>query len=73
VANVDRPRARGALRPPDRTARSIRIGGRAARHLGLAVTERWAIQLVFDLPGLRSTGFFLELDGDRVVDACAVD
>jgi hypothetical protein len=35
--------------------------------------ERASLQLVFDLPGLKTTGFFLDFEGDRVVDGGAAD
>jgi len=31
------------------------------------------VQLTFDARGLRTTGYFLDFDGDRIVDAVAVD
>jgi len=33
----------------------------------------WGVQLTFDARGLRTTGYFLDFDGDRIVDAVAVD
>jgi hypothetical protein len=35
--------------------------------------DHWSAQFTFDAPGLRTTGFFFELNGDRVVDTYAVD
>jgi hypothetical protein len=34
---------------------------------------RWGIQLTFDARGMRTTGYFLDFDGDRLIDAAAVD
>lgn len=34
---------------------------------------RWSAQLTFDFPLFRDTGFFLDFEGRRVVDGCAVE
>jgi hypothetical protein len=35
--------------------------------------DKWSVQLTFDAPGLRTSGFFFELKDDRIVDSYAVD